>query len=186
MIKPPFIVILYQFRKGEGEKINISYIRISGSRAGCFKLRSHFSARFRACKAAFSAKLAVVMLVLAAFIAASFANLCAKLANIFGIRAAARHGLNCVTAHLRAFPVKTDAFGHHPSLFFHQTFVKAVVAGFKTFSAGFDAFLISRFHETHSFFLVFPSLYPALKSEKHKKKTAVHPVQQFIGYSARP
>lgn len=142
MIKPPFIVILYQFSKGGGEKINMSNIRISGSRAGYSKLRSHFSACFRTFKAAFSAKLAMVMLVQAAFIAASFANLCAKLANIFGIRAVARHCLNCETAHLCAFPVKTDAFGHHPRVFFHQTFVKAVIAGFKTFPAGFDAFLI--------------------------------------------
>lgn len=120
----------------------MSNIRISGSRAGYSKLRSHFSACFRTFKAAFSAKLAMVMLVQAAFIAASFANLCAKLANIFGIRAVARHGLNCETAHLCAFPVKTDAFGHHPRVFFHQTFVKAVIAGFKTFPAGFDALLI--------------------------------------------
>ena len=133
---------MYQFSKEGGEKINISNIRISGPRAGYFKLRSHFSACFRTFKAAFSAKLAVVMLVQAAFIAASFANLCAKQANIFGIRAVARHCLNCETAHLRAFPVKPDAFGHHPRVFFHQTFVKAVIAGFKTFPAGFDAFLI--------------------------------------------
>jgi hypothetical protein len=78
------------------------------------------------------------MLVQAAFIAASFANLCAKLANVFGIRAVARHGLKCESAHLSAFPVKSDAFGHHPRVFFHQTFVKAVIAGFKAFPAGFD------------------------------------------------
>lgn len=123
------------------------------------------------------------MLVQAAFIAASFANLCAKLANVFGIRAVARHCLKCESAHLRAFPVKPDAFGHHPCVFFHQTFVKAVIAGFKAFPAGFDAFLIDRFHDIHSFFCVFPSLYPALKAGKHTKNccTSCTAVRRLFG-----
>lgn len=110
------------------------------------------------------------MLVQAAFIAASFANLCAKLANVFGIRAVARHGLKCESAHLRAFPVKSDAFGHHPRVFFHQTFVKAVIACFKAFPAGFDAFLVYRFHEIHSFFLRFPFVVPCFKIGKTCEK----------------
>jgi len=126
------------------------------------------------------------MLVQAAFIAASFANLCAKLANVFGIRAVARHGLKCESAHLRAFPVKSDAFGHHPRVFFHQTFVKAVIAGFKAFPAGFDAFLVYRFHEIHSFFLRFPFVVPCFKIGKTCEKNCCTGCTAVFGYSARP
>ncbi len=55
-------------------------------------------------------------------------------------------------------------------VFFHQTFVKAVIACFKAFPAGFDAFLVYRFHEIHSFFLRFPFVVPCFKIGKTCEK----------------
>ncbi|TWK79449.1 hypothetical protein CHCC20335_0226 [Bacillus paralicheniformis] len=82
-------------------------------------LRSHVSAGLGTSETAFSAYLAMAMLMEAALVSACFTNLCTQQANIFSIRAVPCHCLDGGMAYVGAFSVQADAFGHHGGVFFH-------------------------------------------------------------------
>ena len=186
MIKPPFIVILYQFRKG-GRRKNKHFlhknIRLEGR---MFQVKKPFFCTLPRMQSSFQRKI-------------GSGHACAGCIHCRKLRKPLRKAgkylrhTGCCASWLELrnrtsprIPGQDGCIRPSSQPLLPSDICQSSGCRLQDILAGFDAFLISRFHETHSFFLVFPLLYPALKSEKHKKKTAVHPVQQFIGYSARP
>jgi len=75
----------------------------------------HLAQRFDAASARLGALLAVLVRVLSAFGCAGLANRRAKLADLLGERATARHKSSCQSADRRAVDVERDAVRHHIS-----------------------------------------------------------------------
>jgi hypothetical protein len=76
-------------------------------------LGCHFPAGFCAFKAGFGTFLAMVVVMLLAFIAAGFANFCTQAADLVNKVAVRLHRSYCHAAYFGTFPVHSDALCHH-------------------------------------------------------------------------
>ena len=99
----------------------------------------HLAALFCATPARLSTLLAMVRLVLGAFVAAKLANIRAELADLLGAFAAARHVRGGEPADCGAVDVERDAARHHLHVGLLKTSRGAVVAGIGAGVACVDA-----------------------------------------------
>ena len=99
----------------------------------------HLAALFCATPARLSTLLAMVRLVLGAFVAAKLANIRAELADLLGAFAAARHVCGGEPADRGAVDIERDAARHHLHVGLLKTSRGAVVAGIGARVACVDA-----------------------------------------------
>ena len=99
----------------------------------------HGAACFGAGVAVAGAGLAMVMVVLGAFVAAALADIGAQRADGLGMFAATCHGGGCKVAQRGAVHVERNAARHHLHVVFLQASAGAVVAGDGAGVAGCDA-----------------------------------------------
>jgi hypothetical protein len=113
--------------------------------ASCW-LRHGFT-RFGAAVASLGTLLAMLGIMLGAFVATRLADICAESADLAGIFATLRHEGGRQTADLCALPVQTDTFRHHFHVVFFQAGNRAGIAVSRTDMTTLDAGLI--FSEVH-------------------------------------
>ena len=110
---------------------------------------SHRLAFFGAAFARIGAPLAVIHLVLAAFLTASAANVRAQSAELFRELRITGHELSREHANISAVPVEPDSTFHHINVVFLQTGRRAVFAFLSAFQARLDT--TSVFFVSHNF-----------------------------------
>jgi hypothetical protein len=121
--------------QGRGDQQGLHRLHVSRLRGG----RRGHQALFGTAMASFCTVLAMLRLVLRAFVAASLADLGAQLQDGAGASAAARHRCSGQLADGGAIDVQRDAPGHHLHVILGQARRGAVVARRRTIVAGSDA-----------------------------------------------
>lgn len=123
-------------------------------RAVAYALRmlgGHPAARFGALAASLGAALAVLVLVLPAFLATGLTDFRAQAAESSGELRLATHQRCRHPAHLGAIAVQPNALSHHLDILFTETGIGTVLARLSALDTGFDAGCVLRVcHDLYS------------------------------------
>jgi hypothetical protein len=103
---------------------------------------SNFFTFFCTLKASFGTLLTMLMVMLFAFIAAVFTDLCAKGGQLGNIWTVSGDCLSQIPTDISAFPVQPNTRCHHFYILFLQTCIKTVIAGFHTFMKHLQQILV--------------------------------------------